>query len=94
MSVRVYQVPNFTLRIPPIGYLPDKCGFLQFGACAAAIIDLVEDEVEVAAGAVDVVEQKVGGYHIAIAVPLGKQFSKESCGKGITHTRTENTRIE
>ena len=94
LSVRVYQVPNFRLGIPPISHLSDKCGFLQFGAGTAAIVDLVEDKVEIAAGAVDVVEQKVGRNHTAIAVPLGKQFGKESCGEGIAYTRTENARIE
>ena len=94
MGVRIYEVSDCMLGIPPISHLSDKCGFLQFGACAAAIIDLVENEVEIAAGTVDVVEQKVGGYHIAIAVPLGKQFSKESRGKGTADTRTKNARIE
>ena len=94
MSVRVYQGPNLTLRVPPISHLSDKCGFLQLGTCAAAVIDLIENKVEVAAGAVDVVKQKVSGNLTAIAVPLGKQFSKESCGKGIAYTRTENARIE
>ena len=87
-------MPNFILGVPPISHFSNKCGFLQFGACAAAIIDLVKDEVEITAGTVDVVEQKVGRNHTAIAVPLGKQFSEESRGQGATHTRTENACIE
>lgn len=82
------------LGIPPISHLSDKSGFLQFRTGTTAIIDLVEDKVEIAAGAVDVVEQKVGGNHAIIAVPLSKQLGKESCGKGITDTGAENACIE
>ena len=94
MSVRIYQISSFMLGIPPIRHFSNNGGFLQRSTRATSIIDLVEDKVEITAGAVDIVEQKIGGNHMAIAVPLGKQLSKESGRKGIAHTRTKNARIE
>ena len=82
------------LRIPPIRHFADNRCVKESGASTAGIVGLVEDEVEIATGTVDVVEQKVCGNCVVLATPLGKQFGEQRCGKGIAHTPTKNAGIE
>ena len=81
-------------RIPPIGHLRHDGGFQEIGFCALGVVSLVENQIQIAAGTVDVVEQKVRGYHIPVTVPLGEEFGKEACGEGIVYATAEDARVE
>ena len=81
-------------RVPPVSHLCNNCGFLKCCCRATAIIGLIKYKIEIAAGTVDVVEQKVGGDHLIIAVPLCKQLRKEFSREGIDNTAPEYIYIE
>ena len=67
------------LRVPPIRYFSDNRPTEEFDTVLTGIVTLVEDKVEIAAGTIDVVHQKVGGKHISIGAPLCEQLREKYC---------------
>ena len=58
------------LTVPPVGHLPDNRPTEEFETAITGIVTLVEDEVDIAAGTVDIVDEKVCGEDIPIGTPL------------------------
>ena len=61
-----------------------SAGYGRFGA-----IGTVEDEKDVAAGAIPVVEEKIRACKFFVVVPLHKEFDKKVCGKGVLQAIAE-----
>ena len=60
----------------------------------SAVVILVENQVKVTAGMIDVVQQEVGGDYVPAAIPLGVQFSKKGCRYGIDNARPDHMGVE
>lgn len=58
------------LTVPPIRHFPDNRPTDEFETSITGVVTLIEDEVNVAAGTVNVVNQKVRGENIPIGAPL------------------------
>ena len=65
--------------MPPVRKFPDNRPTEAFDATITGIVTLVEDEVKIATGTIDVVHQKIGGEHIRIRTPLCKQLREKYC---------------
>ena len=61
---------TYLLGIPPVRHFPDNRPTEKFDATITGIVTLVEDKVEITAGTIDIVHQKVSGKHIPIRAPL------------------------
>ena len=82
------------LGIPPVRHFPDNRPTEEFHAAITGVIILVEDEVEITTGTVDVVHQEVGGEYISIGAPLCEQLGEKYRRKGVANTSTEGIGIE
>ena len=60
----------------------------------SAVVILVEYQVKITAGMVDVVQQEVGGNHVPAAIPLRVQFPEKGCRYGIDNARPDHMGVE
>ena len=82
------------LWIPPVSHFSDKCRIYKICPFPLGIVYLVKDEIKVATGTVDIVQQKVRSYKILITVPLCEKSRKKSRGEGIGDMRSKNVGIK
>ena len=90
----VKQVSAIILWIPPKGCFSDSCCLLVMNCIVIYTIVLIHNEIEIASGAIDIVDQDISGEFVIFAVPLGIQLGKELCGERVAHAATESACIE
>ena len=55
-ATNVNYITRFTLQIPPISHFSNNCGIHEVNFGAVDVVSLVEDKVEIAAGAIFIAE--------------------------------------
>ena len=61
---------------------------------ASAVVILVEHQVKITPGFIDVIQQKIGGDYVPTTIPLGVQFSEKGCRYRIDNARPNHMGIE